>query len=126
MKISELAKKTGTSMRSLRYYEQKKLIHPYRLKNGYREFDESDIEKVKAIQLFLRLGMNTDEIYRVISCDHFETAESHGCAHSAVELYSSRLENVRKQLQRFQEIEKQLEKLLKYWETEKEKLESRD
>ncbi|TES54329.1 MerR family transcriptional regulator [Halalkalibacterium halodurans] len=50
MKISELSKKTGVSIRSLRYYEQKRLLHPTRLKNGYREYDESDIENVKTVQ----------------------------------------------------------------------------
>ena len=128
MKIGELSKKTGVSIRSLRYYEQKKLIRPSRLENGYREFQESDIEKVKAIQLFLKIGMNTDEIYDVLSCNDFHFTKSNGCAHIAVELYSERLTNVRKQIQYLQKIEHQLESLVDYWETEKEKekLESRD
>jgi|SRR5690625_374902 len=128
MKIGELSKKTGVSIRSLRYYEQKSLIQPSRLENGYREFQESDIEKVKAVQLFLKIGMNMDEIYHVLSCDDFDLTESNGCAHIAVELYAERLINVRKQIQYLQKIEQQLEELVDYWETEneREKLESRD
>lgn len=99
-----------------------------RLENGYREFQESDIEKVNAIQLFLKIGMNTDEIYDVLSCDDFHFTESNGCAHIAVDLYSERLINVRKQIQYLQKIEQQLESHVDYWETEKEreKLESGD
>ncbi|GAB2538691.1 MerR family transcriptional regulator [Gracilibacillus alcaliphilus] len=121
MKIGELSKRTGVSIRSLRYYEQKNLIRPSRLDNGYREFEESDIEKVKAVQLFLKIGMNTDEIYHVLACDDFHFTESNGCAHIAVELYSERLINVRKQIQHLQKIEHQLENLVDYWETEQEK-----
>lgn len=128
MKIGELSKNTGVSIRSLRYYEQKNLIRPSRLENGYREFQESDIEKVNAIQLFLKIGMNTEEIFDVLSCDDFHFTEGNGCAHIAVDLYSERLINVRKQIQYLQKIEHQLESLVDYWETEKEKekLESRD
>ncbi|WP_054709387.1 MerR family transcriptional regulator [Bacillus sp. JCM 19041] len=104
MKISELSKLTGVSIRSLRYYEQKQLIHPLRLENGYREFSQSDIEKVKTIQLFLELGMNTDEIYPVIKCDNFLFAKNNGCAHSAVKLYSEKLISVREQIQHFKKL----------------------
>ncbi|MEI3599142.1 MULTISPECIES: MerR family transcriptional regulator [unclassified Oceanobacillus] len=121
MKIGELSKKTGVSIRSLRYYEQKNLIRPSRLENGYREFEKSDIEKVKAVQLFLKIGMNTDEIYHVLSCDDFHLTENNGCAHIAVELYSERLTNVRQQINYLQKIEHQLENLVDYWDKEKEK-----
>ncbi|WP_426449908.1 MerR family DNA-binding transcriptional regulator [Paenibacillus sp. S-38] len=36
MKISALAEKTGVSVRCLRHYEQKGLIHSTRLENRYR------------------------------------------------------------------------------------------
>ncbi|MGG4343655.1 MerR family DNA-binding transcriptional regulator [Paenibacillus lautus] len=32
--ISELSRKTGVSLRSLRYYEEKELLSPTRLQNG--------------------------------------------------------------------------------------------
>ncbi|WP_152657977.1 MerR family transcriptional regulator [Oceanobacillus sp. CFH 90083] len=126
MKIGQLSKETGVSIRSLRYYEQKSLIRPIRLENGYREYRESDIEKVKAVQLFMKLGMNTEEIYHVISCDNFQLTKNNGCAHDAVELYAERLANIREQIQHFQAIEQHLEKLLLFWEMEKEKEESGD
>ncbi len=45
MRIGELSKKTGVSERSLRHYEEKGLLPSKRLVNGYRDFDESAIEK---------------------------------------------------------------------------------
>ncbi|MFX3633934.1 MAG: MerR family DNA-binding transcriptional regulator [Candidatus Pristimantibacillus sp.] len=35
MKIGELAERSGSSIRSLRYYEQKELLAPIRQDNGY-------------------------------------------------------------------------------------------
>ncbi|GGP11012.1 MerR family transcriptional regulator [Oceanobacillus neutriphilus] len=120
MKIGELSKETGVSIRSLRYYEKKNLIRPPRQENGYREYEESDIETVKAVQLFLKLGMNTEEIYQVLSCGDFQFAENKECAQDAIDLYSERLINVREQINNLQEIEIHLEKLMKYWEMKKE------
>ncbi|MFD1412456.1 MerR family transcriptional regulator [Oceanobacillus jeddahense] len=119
MKIGELSKETGVSIRSLRYYEKKNLIHPPRKENGYREYEESDIETVKAVQLFLKLGMNTEEIYHVLSCGDFQLAGNKECAQDAVDLYSERLISVREQIKHLQEIELHLEKLMKYWEMKK-------
>lgn len=120
MKIGELSQETGVSIRSLRYYEKKNLIRPPRKENGYREYEESDIEKVKAVQLFLKLGMNTEEIYHVLSCGDFQLTGNKECAQDAIDLYSERLTNVHEQINHLQEIELHLEKLMKYWEMKKE------
>ncbi|MFJ6207501.1 MerR family transcriptional regulator [Lysinibacillus sp. NPDC092081] len=126
MMIGELSKRTGVSERSLRYYEKKRLISPSRLKNGYREFKESDIEKVQAVQLFLELGLNTDEIYPIISCNNFQATKNNGCTDSAIELYSEKLKSVREQIQHLRDTEQHLEILLKFWREEKKKEERRD
>lgn len=68
MKISELSKITGASIRSIRHYEKKNLITASRLDNGYRKFDELAIERIKTIQIYLGLGLTTDQIEEVFSC----------------------------------------------------------
>lgn len=62
VKISELARLTNVSIRSIRHYDNKGLLNADRLENDYRDFDESAIERVKAIQLYLKLGLTADEI----------------------------------------------------------------
>ncbi|GAA0399232.1 MerR family transcriptional regulator [Paenibacillus motobuensis] len=126
MMIGELSKRTGVSVRSLRYYEKKRLISPSRLENGYREFKESDIEKVQAVQLFLEIGLNTDEIYPIISCNNFQMLKNNGCTDSAIALYSEKLKSVREQIQHLRDTEQHLETLLKFWKEEKKKEERRD
>jgi len=46
MRISEVARRTGVSIRSLRYYEQKRLLCARRLSNGYRDLDEEAVKRV--------------------------------------------------------------------------------
>ncbi|SDI67117.1 MerR family transcriptional regulator [Alteribacillus bidgolensis] len=68
MKIGELSRKTGASVRSIRHYEKKNLIIPNRLDNGYRDFDESAIDRIKTIQLYLGLGLTTEQIEGILNC----------------------------------------------------------
>ena len=67
MRIGELSKETGVSERSLRHYEEKGLLPSKRLANGYRDFDESAIEKVELIQMYLQIGLNLEETARIFA-----------------------------------------------------------
>jgi DNA-binding transcriptional MerR regulator len=68
MKIGELARCTGVSIRSLRYYDEQGLIHPLRQENGYREYSNMDVEHVRTIQFYLSLGLSTEQIASFLQC----------------------------------------------------------
>ena len=68
MRISEVSRRTGVSIRSLRYYEQKRLLCARRLSNGYRDLDEEAIKRVQTIQMYLGLDLNTDQIEEILHC----------------------------------------------------------
>lgn len=68
MKIGELAARTGVSIRSLRYYEQQGLLMPVRNENGYREYSILAEEQVRTIQLYLNLGLSTEQIAGFLHC----------------------------------------------------------
>jgi DNA-binding transcriptional MerR regulator len=68
MKIGELAARTGVSIRSLRYYEQQGLLTPVRNENGYREYSNLAEEQVHTIQLYLNLGLSTEQIAGFLHC----------------------------------------------------------
>jgi MerR family transcriptional regulator, Zn(II)-responsive regulator of zntA len=68
MNIGELARQTGVSIRSLRYYETKQLLSSQRGENGYRIYDQTAIERVRMIQFYLSLGLSTDEVFDVVFC----------------------------------------------------------
>ncbi|MFJ9377049.1 MerR family transcriptional regulator [Streptomyces sp. NPDC101455] len=66
--IGELAKRTGTSERLLRYYERAGLLRPERLPNGYREYTDSDTAAVLRIRALLAAGLPTRVIRHVLPC----------------------------------------------------------
>jgi MerR family transcriptional regulator, Zn(II)-responsive regulator of zntA len=68
MRISEVSRRTGVSIRSLRYYEQKRLLYPRRLENGYRDLGEEAVERVRTIQMYLGLGLTTEQIEEILQC----------------------------------------------------------
>ncbi len=49
-RIEEVAKKTGLTQRTLRYYEDIQLIFPYRAESGYRFYTLEDLEKIQRIK----------------------------------------------------------------------------
>ncbi|WP_309122988.1 MerR family transcriptional regulator [Paenibacillus sp.] len=68
MKIGDLSKKTGVSLRSLRYYEEQGLLQPERSENGYRLYSPFAVDQVRTIQLYLRLGLSTEQIAGFLHC----------------------------------------------------------
>lgn len=68
MRIGELSRLTGVSIRSLRYYEQQGLITPDRMENQYREYNAMTIEQVETIKFYLELGLSTEEIAGFLQC----------------------------------------------------------
>lgn len=69
LNIGELARRTGVSIRSLRYYEVKQLLTPQRGENRYRFYDHTAVERVKTIQFYLSLGLTTNEIFDILCED---------------------------------------------------------
>ncbi|GIE28493.1 MerR family transcriptional regulator [Actinoplanes italicus] len=70
MRIGVLARRTGVSVRLLRYYEEQGLLRPTREPNGYREYTDSDIVTVSHIRSLLAAGLPTTVIAQVLDCVH--------------------------------------------------------
>ena len=79
------------SARSLRYYEKHGLIRSDRSANGYREYDESVVERASAIRLLFEMGFSRDVVASVLTC----IGDVPDAAHRAVE---EQLERVRDDL----------------------------
>jgi DNA-binding transcriptional MerR regulator len=62
MRIGELSGRTGVSVRLLRYYEEQGLLAPGRRPSGYREYQGSDVERVRRIRVLLAAGLSTAKI----------------------------------------------------------------
>lgn len=68
VRIGELSRRSGVSVRSLRYYEQQGLLRPERLPSGYRIFDEHDVVLVQRIRSLLEAGLSTRKIVHILPC----------------------------------------------------------
>ncbi len=61
--IGELAKRSGTTTKTIRYYERIGLLLPDKWgDNGYRYYDESQAQQLRFIRRAQRLGLTVTEI----------------------------------------------------------------
>ena len=66
-RVGELAKVAGVSTDTLRHYERKGLLRPQRSSNGYREYPEHALERLRMIRQALAVGFTLDELGAVFS-----------------------------------------------------------
>jgi DNA-binding transcriptional MerR regulator len=67
MLIAEVCKATGLTKKAVEYYTEQGFIAPALLSNGYRDFSESDAEKLRKIRVLRLLDMNLPEIQEALS-----------------------------------------------------------
>ncbi|WP_042384688.1 MerR family transcriptional regulator [Streptacidiphilus melanogenes] len=68
MRIGELARKAGTTTRTLRYYEARGLLPARRTENGYRRYDEEDLRLLHQIRLLQDFGFELEETRPFVDC----------------------------------------------------------
>ncbi|WP_199615254.1 MerR family transcriptional regulator [Paenibacillus alkalitolerans] len=103
MKISKLSRLTNVSIRSIRHYENKGLLQADRLENDYRSFAESAIDRVVAIQLYLKLGLTTDEI-RELFKDEIANPDDYEYCEAMLAMYEEKLTQVDRQIAALQQL----------------------
>jgi DNA-binding transcriptional MerR regulator len=62
MKIGELAKRLGTSVSALRFYEQQGLVKPRRTEGGTRQYTEENLKRFQALLALASLDVPLDRI----------------------------------------------------------------
>lgn len=63
-----MAGQTGTTPRTLRFYEQAGLLRAGRDDRGYRIYDESDVAVVRQIRSLTAIGFSLDETRPFVDC----------------------------------------------------------
>lgn len=59
--MKDLIERFGVSRDTIKYYEQKSLINPIRNKSGYRQYTETDVQKIRKIQELKGMGFTLEE-----------------------------------------------------------------
>jgi DNA-binding transcriptional MerR regulator len=104
MKVGELAKKVGITVRALQYYDKKGLFSPSaESEGGYRIYTDKDLVKLLQILMMKRLGFTLGEIKKkMVSMD--TTAE-------VLDVLAEHATGIRKEMERLTETLDALESL---------------
>lgn len=78
--VRKLAKMSGVSPRTLRYYDEINLLKPARIEaSGYRYYGQRQIDQLQQILLYRELGFPLMEIGRLMSADGFDREQAFLC-----------------------------------------------
>lgn len=67
MNISAAARQSSLPPKTIRYYEEIELVRPGRSENGYRDYSEDDVHRLKFLQRARGLGFTIDECRLLLS-----------------------------------------------------------
>ncbi|MFE8148992.1 Cu(I)-responsive transcriptional regulator [Brenneria goodwinii] len=68
MNIGDVAKKTGLTSKTIRFYEEKGLLTaPLRSENGYRSYSVHHIEELTLLRQARQVGFNLDECKELVA-----------------------------------------------------------
>lgn len=67
MNIGAASEESGLPVKTIRYYEEIGLVRPARSENGYREFLDVDLQRLKFLQRARSLGFSIEECRELLS-----------------------------------------------------------
>ncbi|MEP1206926.1 MAG: Cu(I)-responsive transcriptional regulator [Rhizobiaceae bacterium] len=67
MNIGLASQQSGLPTKTIRYYEEISLIKPSRAENGYRDYSDNDIHRLRFLQRSRSLGFSIDECRLLLS-----------------------------------------------------------
>lgn len=109
MLIGELAEVLGLPTETVRYYERRGLIQePARAANGYRNYDDSTLARLRFIRSAQAAGLTLAEITGIVEIRDAGTAP---CTHVAG-LLAAKLDEVRDRQQQLAALETEIEALI--------------
>ncbi len=75
-KVGDIAKLTGLTVRTLRFYDQIGLFSPSgQTETGHRLYDESDLSRLQQLLSLKELGLSLDEIKSVLAAEQISPLE---------------------------------------------------
>ena len=117
MKIGALAKRTGKTVRAIRYYQELGILEPDgRTVGGFRLFDERDVQKLATVSALQDFGLTLTEIAEVFR-GWREGQDGDEAAHRTARIFHRKLKEVRETVQRLQRAEAQIIQALKFIST---------
>lgn len=115
MKIGQLARKTGKTVRALHLYEEMGLLKPERSNGGFRLYGSDELARVYWISKLQDMGFKLSQIRGLL--DAVEASATAPEAMQGVrELFQNKLRDTRDQIQKLMQLERDIAESLSYLE----------
>ncbi|MDO4663696.1 MAG: MerR family transcriptional regulator [Erysipelotrichaceae bacterium] len=69
MLLNEIMEEVGMTKRAIKYYEEKGLLSVAKDQNGYRNYTKEDVETLKKISVYRKLGISIKDIQHLLKTD---------------------------------------------------------
>jgi len=117
LKVGDLAKLTGKSVRALRLYEEMGLLHPIgRSIGGFRQYDDSAITRIRWIELLQGARLSLPQIQELLKAWHGTKYGPEAMA-TVRAIFEKKLEETRRTVARSQALAEELEGTIEYLRT---------
>lgn len=108
--IGKIAEKVGIPAKTIRYYEDIKLLQPAkRMDNKYREYSEEDVARLRLIKQARALGLSLNEVKELV-----EECLDESCEHLKVSFLThlpKYIASIKQRIRELQELQTQLDDL---------------
>jgi MerR family Zn(II)-responsive transcriptional regulator of zntA len=112
MRISDLAKRSGISAHTLRYYEKTGLLSAsQRSESNYRIYSQDDLTTAKFIKRSKECGFSLAETASLLAIKHDK--DQHVCAEAKF-ITSTKIVDITQQIAQLKQMQKTLQKLESY------------
>mgnify|MGYP003641843449 CR=1 FL=1 len=119
MKVVEMARRLGVTTDTVRFYTRINVLNPPKNQtNGYREYGEADLHRLRFVLSARQLGFSVDDIQKIIS--HADKKKS-PCP-TVRELIEKRLHEIERQFLETQLLRDRMQKAVGEWSQKPDKV----
>lgn len=107
LRIGEVARSAGVNVQTLRYYERRGLVVAgFRRHSGQREYDATDVARVRTIKSAQRLGFTLAEIHELFDLSEHRrgTGELRAMAQAKINEIDARIADLRAVRKRLMDV----------------------
>lgn len=112
MTVADISRRSGVTPHAVRYYSRLGLLVPGRHPdNGYRQYDQQDVARLRFIRQAQSLGFSLEEIADILR----ESGQGKSPCPRVRAILSGRIEENRRRLAELQDLQRRMEQALAHW-----------
>lgn len=113
MLVNKVAKLLNIGPDTVRFYTRAKLLNPEKNRfNGYREYSQKDLRRLKFVLTARQLGFSIDDIRRILADAENKKSPCPQVRH----LLEKRLQETEERFQEMQQLRQRMQKALAIWQ----------